>query len=352
MWFKKPKLNSGALPDSRSTQERQRDYSFEELPKSSPVIWYNFDEWRINNENLLAEMKVHDQNGSSSCVANTIANICSILNFYEEGKWLQFSARWIYPRRANFPAEGMSANDAAHLFIEHGGVFECLLPGDLKTEQQMNQKLDALPSYDTIGKIYTPDSYVWNLTNIDAFAEAIQKNKAVMTFVKFGNGEWNHEVPIIKGDQVNYYHSVTALGYFIYKGKKAILILDSWGVTSGSKGLRIVTEDWFNANRVYTGVSFIDLPNKKFTKDTIIPKYTFNKDLEYGMRNNDVKKLQEVLREMGFFPNIEPTGNYFGITVNAVMDFQLKHKVIKTKQDEGAGRFGPKTRKLMNELIA
>lgn len=69
------------------------------------------------------------------------------------------------------------------------------------------------------------------------------------------------------------------------------------------------------------------------------------------MSNVDVLKLQQKLKELGFFPaNQDCTGYYGGITAKAVIDFQLKYGIIASKDEEGAGRFGPKTRQVLNSL--
>ena len=118
------------------------------------------------------------------------------------------------------------------------------------------------------------------------------------------------------------------------------------------KGLRIITEDWFSNNRIYAGISYLDLINKTFNDDIVLPKYTFTRDLYYGMVNDsDVKKLQEVLNQLGYFPITDYTGNYYGITIKAVLDFQLANGVIANKEEVGSGRCGPKTREVLNKLL-
>lgn len=103
--------------------------------------------------------------------------------------------------------------------------------------------------------------------------------------------------------------------------------------------------------RVNACVTFMDLQNRVFDADVdTLPKYTFLKDLSYGSMGTDVSHLQEVLYILGFFPSATYTGNYYGLTQKAVCDFQIKYGVIKTKEDEGAGRCGPKTRAKLNEL--
>ncbi len=70
----------------------------------------------------------------------------------------------------------------------------------------------------------------------------------------------------------------------------------------------------------------------------------FNRDLTIGSKGNDVKVLQEFLKEQGFF-NRE-TSDYFGsITKNALIQFQKKAGV-----SPASGYFGAKTRDYINSL--
>ena len=134
-------------------------------------------------------MKIHNQNSAGSCVANSIANAISIINYYEEGKFLYFSPRLYYANRSNKPLPGMNIDDAGKLPVKLGAIFESELPSDLKSEEEMNRLDDMVKSYETIGKIYAPSSFFHLPFTIDKFAEAIANYKAVVMFVKFGDGE-------------------------------------------------------------------------------------------------------------------------------------------------------------------
>ncbi len=74
--------------------------------------------------------------------------------------------------------------------------------------------------------------------------------------------------------------------------------------------------------------------------------YLFTKTLNVGIVDEQVKRLQEFLKQ---FPDIYPEGlvtGYFGLlTENAVKRFQMKEGV------EAIGIVGPKTRFKLNELI-
>lgn len=85
------------------------------------------------------------------------------------------------------------------------------------------------------------------------------------------------------------------------------------------------------------------------SNDSAIFSYTWNKDLYYGMRNdNDVKALQKALIKEGVYSG-EITGNFFGLTKQAVIDFQKKHNFTNIP---GTGYTGTYTRKVLNELYS
>jgi murein DD-endopeptidase MepM/ murein hydrolase activator NlpD len=77
-------------------------------------------------------------------------------------------------------------------------------------------------------------------------------------------------------------------------------------------------------------------------------------NLSYGMRGKDVERLQQVLTEMGFY-RFEITGFYGAITAQAVLDFQISHKVINLWErlyyTKERSLVGPKTRAKLNSLL-
>ncbi|MDD4123224.1 MAG: peptidoglycan-binding domain-containing protein, partial [Candidatus Pacebacteria bacterium] len=64
----------------------------------------------------------------------------------------------------------------------------------------------------------------------------------------------------------------------------------------------------------------------------------FDVNLEYGMDNNNVKAMQEVL-------GVTPTSGYFGpLTLSAVKEFQAENGIPNT------GYVGPMTRAALNDM--
>lgn len=78
----------------------------------------------------------------------------------------------------------------------------------------------------------------------------------------------------------------------------------------------------------------------------------FTKDLAPGKKDDEVKRLQELLRQdKEIYPEGIASGLYGTLTQNAVRRFQLKYGVIKNPNEPGNGRVGPKTRAKLNEIF-
>lgn len=73
----------------------------------------------------------------------------------------------------------------------------------------------------------------------------------------------------------------------------------------------------------------------------------FNRDLYFGMRNDpEVARLQEFLRDKGFYSYPEITGNFFQVTRLAVVKFQIAQGIVPA-----AGYFGTITRGAVNRTF-
>jgi len=72
--------------------------------------------------------------------------------------------------------------------------------------------------------------------------------------------------------------------------------------------------------------------------------YYFENDLDYGATGEDVLGLQEKLKSLGY----DTPGFYGEVTKEAVFQFQLEHGIVQSRDDQGAGVFGPVTREVMN----
>jgi hypothetical protein len=333
---------NGVLPDSRTDEEKAKDFLTKELYAApAQLVWPTWEQWKARPENikLLKTLEIQNQNGNYSCMANAGSLIAGIDNYQEEGIYKRFSARSIYPFRRNKPGQGMWTDDLGNIVCSKGVVFEALLPSEKLDEAKMNDMADYLPSYEVLSKIYRAKSYLWIERNIDALAGVLAQNKPALITVVFGNGEWGQAVPVVNPTNTTPYgHGITALpnAYFIYEGKKAVLIQDSWGVESGLDGRRIITEDWFNG-RMTSGIWFENLSNLAVGNETQDrPQYTFTRQMFPGMSGADIAQLQRCLGYLkdadGYlFPLAQsPTGYFGGITRQAVKRFQKMNNILET----------------------
>lgn len=336
MFFKK-KFGTGALKDKPD----MRDYDLREIASAPIVSWTEKTDFR--------SFPIFNQDGSSSCVAQATAKILGIENYLEEGKFVSLSARDIYTRRSNFGLEGMYFRDAMEIGNKYGAAIEQLMPSQQLDEVYMNLSNDRTFTTEYTAKIFKGGSFVSIPRDIESIASILSKGKGVLLGFSFDMNEWNREYPeLATVSSMTYSHGVAAIDFGLIKGKKYIVIEDSWGETVGKKGQRFLSEEWISS-RCNASWYFEDLANKEAVE--IIEKYQFLNDLELGMKNEEVKKLQEILQQMGFFPaGQECTGFYYGITRQAVLDFQLKYGIVQSKEESGAGRFGPKTREKLNSL--
>lgn len=345
--FKKEPFISGALIDPGVTV---KSYEFKEIVASANPV-----EWIEKPESTWRKFPIFNQDGSGSCVAQSMAKLLGILYWLKNQAYVHFSATHVYQRRTNKPDEGMGGVDAFDIARE-GVTLEELVPSQNMSESEMNSIF--IPEYKKeVGKIFKIGNYVvFTNPTIDDVASTIQTTgKGVMVWFYFKIDEWTN-VPTIKYPELQSYeasrHSVTAVDYTLYGGKKALIIDDSWGSSYGLAGQRVITEDFFKARNFFAAYpidfKFAETPVEK-------PKHTFTKQLEIGMNDAEVNWLQKVLVYEGFFPtNVVPTEYYGAITASGVLKFQLKYAVdnVNDLQTLQGRIVGPKTLAKLNELYS
>lgn len=87
-----------------------------------------------------------------------------------------------------------------------------------------------------------------------------------------------------------------------------------------------------------------------FVRNTVLSPLEFPADLYAGDNGDEIKKMQEWLKEWGYFDN-EPSGYYDDDTVQAIFKFQLDFDIVESEYDLGAGHFGISTRGQFDKLI-
>ena len=103
------------------------------------------------------------------------------------------------------------------------------------------------------------------------------------------------------------------------------------------------------------GKTSIELPKASEEEKETISISIFTKLLYYGMKDEQVRKLQEFLsQDKDIYPEGLITGYYGSLTQKAVQRFQNKYNIVSsgTPQTTGYGLAGPRTREKLNELYS
>lgn len=341
-------FKSGACLDTRTKKEKKKDYYLDEMVASVAVV-----NWKEKKENEWRTFPDQDQGSSFSCVMQTIRKVASVLLWLKEKTYVPFSGVY-YQLRSNRPAGGMFGIEAFEIWRKNGLPLEQLVPSEKMTDAE----IDAIvvePYKKEIAKVFAGSNHIGidGGGEFEKTASVIQQTgKAVMAWFYFTAEEWAQLIPTIIDRNLNLYdpktlrHSVTVVDYFLFNGKKYLLIEDS--AHFGGITRRLISEEFFSARNY-----FLRYPmNFKFQEheNEHSANITLTKDLYFGIRDNDVIIVQDLLKGLGYFPvNIDSTGFYGAITVKAVRDFQLDKGIISSVGEPGGGRCGPKTRAYINK---
>jgi putative peptidoglycan binding protein len=339
----------GAIPDARTKEEKEKDYVFSEIVSAiEPVVWVEKpqSEWR--------KFPISNQDSSGSCVAQTLRKMYGVYLWLKTGYYVDISASHIYQRRSNRPAAGMGGVDV-FMIGQTGTTLNSFAPSDNMTDAQMDNIL-VNDFMKRVGEVFKLGKYVVvSPTDIDTIASIIQATgKAVMVWFYFKYDEWGN-VPVVLYPNLDLYapstnrHSLAAVDFTLYQGKKALIIDESWGLTTAMNGQRVITEDFFKARNWFAA----HFQNFVFEDIVVKPNYSFTKPLNLEMTDQDVVKLQDVLKYEGLFPtNVTSTGYYGNVTRKGVLAFQKKYSVAPNAELDAlqGKRVGTQTLKKLNEL--
>ena len=321
----------GALKDKKDI----RDFKRSELAKATMPMW--------KEKTSFKSYPVRDQDGSYSCVAQSVATLLGALIEKKDGKYIEVSAKPIYTKRTN-KSEGMYFREAMQIGAEYGSTFEVSVPSQKIGEDEMNDVSNITDIDLWIAGIVNGLNYFSVAYNFNEIASILEEGNPLIVGNCWDYDEWDTEFPTIKSNSSKKnHHCTTIVDYALIGGKKYLIQQDSWGKNKGKNGLRFLNEDWISR---MTGCWYYD--ELDYQQKEVVKVEKFNVDLEYGMISDDVKRLQEFLKDLGIFPQIECTRYYGAITLRAVKDFQLKNGIISSSDDLGAGRCGPKTRAIIN----
>jgi peptidoglycan hydrolase-like protein with peptidoglycan-binding domain len=347
-WLKgfKATPNTGALFDTRTPEEKQKDFLDIEIASSPIPVWRTF-----GDANLSVRYPFENQHNTSSCVAHASVLAMGITMEEDFERFVRLSPAFFYSYRKNFPGEGMHLIDAAEIAQKIGSCNYAMLPTP-ETERAINN-VRRTPQMVEDAKNYRQNAYVfvYKPTSIDSLNIACQ-DRAVVLFIYADMDEWAQTTPRIirnvKPQSAEVRHVVTILpnSGFVEAGKKYVIIQDSaW---FGGQQVRYLSED-FIAARTLGAFYFTDFTLEKNKR----PRHTFTRNLRFGMNNNDVRMLQECLVHEGIHPSNAVTGFFGGITLRSVKQFQTKYAkdiLVPAGLDAPTGFVGAMTIAKLNEL--
>lgn len=294
---------NGIALDPRSAKDRAKDYKTSDLAMGDIQL-----NWKEYNEEDFEPLEIQNQDGSLSCVSQGTSKILAMHEIKEGKSYTRLCPKFIYTRRANYPDGGMWLPNALDIAVKYGSCPEAFMPCDNKGETFMNDKTELSICVEK-AKAFKGKAYFEITGGIDEMAKIIEQGYGILMGARFDYDEWT-DVPFLKaGSKLACGHGFAGTRYCLYKGEKAIMIEDSWGVKYGLGGVRILTESFINTRVFYVGyiTSLEDV------------KFIFTKTLKKGMAKClDVKMLQTKL-------GITVDGIFGQKTKDAVKQFQTLH---------------------------
>lgn len=322
---------SGLLKDNRPTEKKANDFQDAEIR----VYGADILEWIEKPSQDWARYSIRDQDGSSSCVKQAIAKAM-------ETQTKQVMSARYYRFRQNYPDAGMWLYDGGDIVRTIGIETELALPSQKKGEVEMNLDVKIGSPVKVKNRVFVDPK------DIDAIARVIKERKHCILTFETNYKEWT-AVPQVLTKPIEFGHAVCGVDYVLYKGKKAIIIEESWGVGAPMQGRRIITEDFLKAR--CTGAMYLifeaQVPVPK-------PKVQFTKPLTYGMMKTvDVMNLQDILKYEKFMASdVESTGNFLNMTAYALKKWQISKNILDFQYENNLSkiRFGSKSITIANSI--
>jgi len=335
---------NGTSEDLRTSQEKSKDFKWEELNIMGKV--------QLEERHPVAYIP-RDQDGSSTCVAQSIAKMLEIWDYKNDNTPTVYSATPIYQKRINKPGQGMVGADAFNITIK-GNIY---LEEDVKSQKVNDTFIDDFKLDISKKKAQRPTNFVILPVTFDAVVQELQKSGAVMVWNRSDYHEWCKKVPTGLSNNTSVGHSVCAVDAITYKGVEYIIVEDSWGTFENNSDIplkekqRAVTREYFDKHIVFCAA----FTAFSFSEEVKKPKYRWSTYMKYGQTSPAIKAFQEVLKYEKFFPsNQECTGYWGGITSRAAIKWQVSHGLtgFQNETDMRNVQAGPKSLEILLELYS
>ncbi len=313
--------------DTQTPEQKVMNFSQTEFVSSpAPVVWVEKPKtsWR--------QFTIRNQNGSGMCVVMTYATEMGILALQKYNKWIDFSSTFPYQQRKYPLVSGCTSEDIYSIFPKLGDVFEKDMPSQFISDSAAMQ-VTRETYFPDLAKTFTC-ARIEIPINFETVASTVQQtNKGVMVWFHFSFPEWT-DIPQVLPTPITSGHSVTVVDFTLYQGKKYLVIQDSWGLQFAMNGLRLISEEYFNARCFLSSY----LMNFQLIPATTPCRPHFN---------GSIISAQQCFKWEGLFPlNVPEVENWGNITRTACVAFQKRYGIEPT-----LGNFGPVTKAKLFELF-
>jgi hypothetical protein len=333
---------TGGLLDERLEEDKQKDWLDSEL--ASGVDSYKWEERPFKDIYY-----PYNQSTSLSCVSGGIAITCEHFE-----KDFVPSRKDVYIRRANYPQGGMAMPDAFKIAIKGMcGESEVLSQGQgetvMNTPYPITNQILAERSQTAFDAWITVTD--WSIDNL----ARIVRDTPIVAFWYFNQSKdswWTSKPSFVNGvglyDNDISRHQACFIDAILINGKKYLVVQDTAGVGTGigdNKNIRLIDEEALK--RLYGvgyGINTAPIDVEK-------PKYNFTRTLKFGMKGNDVRALQEILKFEDCITLPVATDYFGGITLAGVKKLQQKYRseILKPAGLKlPTGIFGPLSRAFIN----
>ena len=329
----------------------ERDYTFDSPEIGGASLPFDWNAgYDVENEiGILLPTKNQGQAGS--CGGETISTVGQCVTSFYLGEKSEKSAKAPYSQV--FVQGGGSSSRALGEIYKNQGIYkESLVPsymsGNPPTEAFMEQASDITPEARADAALTKGlFAYAYMNLDIDTMAQALRDHKGILIGIHgSNNGTWLSSRPSPVQNGAFWAHFMAGGKANMDNGKKTIWAKQSWGssVAPETNAYQAITEDHFNAGRIWDGMVLVYSPLPPKTS------HVFNVDIAYGQTSPEVTALQTALAHDGVF-NLAPTGYYGNISSMAVLKFRLKHG-IDSSTDPLGKIVGPRTRAALNNLAS
>lgn len=255
-------LGKGAVRKEADQKTPKFRHAFASLP---PV------NWNVPYSN--PEVPSNDQNGSSSCVAQSWSY------YHQQLKNKDFSRRDLYAQISLGYGQGAYIYDGGDRIVRFGQATRDEVPDPTpETEAGMLDKTGITQAKEA------SDKELWGLTvslDINQWASAIKACKGVVGGLEGTNAGWkdlaNPTPPPPNGAEWG--HALYFFGYHLHDGKKCVIAKSSWG-NAGNTTVHHIKEDYFKSGFMFNSYSLTPLNPKTSMAKVINDNNTIR--IEFG----------------------------------------------------------------------